>query len=741
MLVLVSIVAFMALGPAPRVAEAAGDNGYYVATDGNDSDPGTLSQPWRTVQHAVETVTAGDTIIIRAGAYDESVNFSVSGQEGAPIVLTAYQDELVTIDGGQYPALVDKNSTQYWTVEGFALDSDAGLTIDLGGWGWCETRHWIIRDNYLIGSIGITGSYNIVEGNEIDGSQHKGSEFGIREWTEASHHNLYRNNEIHHFYNRAIWSMYFTHDSVFEGNHIHDMGAQGIDLDGFSTVVWRHTVRNNHIHDCAQNGISLENAFDTVVENNIIHDNPGLGIEVINYGGEVGAQESTDDRCKAGGESGQYGDTDGDNDCRGNITGNIIRQNLIYNIDWLGAICIWYAGGVSVLGNTIVVGEGNNAAGINIGHSSPEIRIQNNIISECDWGAINVQSTDSLAEDSHNLLSQSGWRGDYRIADTDYDLVEYQSMTVKGQSSIAADPGFIDQASADFRLLADSPAIDAGTDIGLATDLNGGSRPQGLDYDIGTFEYTGPLPPTPTPLPPTPTPTPTIALPAEIALHSGWNLVSVPVHPSDTSAEAVLSTIAGEYDLVYAYDASDEASPWKQLDPSVPSFANDLLTIDETKGLWLHGTSATTWTFPDYTPPAGIIPLHPGWNLVGYPSSDAKPVAEALASIEGKYTLVYTQDPSDQVDPWKMFNPAAPPWSNELTQMVPGCGYWILITQPCELSLNGAGDPVSSQYRSQKVDAAAYRGQADTVNGSTEILEPPPMPGGLRGPIQVNGAG
>ncbi|MCG2769756.1 MAG: hypothetical protein L6435_15460, partial [Anaerolineae bacterium] len=220
-----------------------------------------------------------------------------------------------------------------------------------------------------------------------------------------------------------------------------------------------------------------------------------------------------------------------------------------------------------------------------------------------------------------------------------------------------------------------------------------------------------------------------------------WNLVSVPVRPNDTSAEAVLSTIAGEYDAVYAYDASDEVSPWKQLDPSVPSFANDLLTIDETKGLWLHGTSATTWTFPDYTLPAGITPLHLGWNLVGYPSSDARPVAEALASIEGKYTLVYTHDPSDPANPWKTFDPAAPSWSNDLTQMVPGRGYWILITQPCEWSLSGQGDPVSSHYPSHKVEAAAPGRQANSAEGSIRILEPPSVPESLRGPIQVNGDG
>ena len=245
--------------------------------------------------------------------------------------------------------------------------------------------------------------------------------------------------------------------------------------------------------------------------------------------------------------------------------------------------------------------------------------------------------------------------------------------------------------------------------------------------------------PTNTPVPPTPIPT---SAPAEaVPLQPGWNLVSVPVRPNDTSAEAVLSTIAGAYDVVYAYDASDKAQPWKQLDPSVPSFANDLLTIDETKGLWLHGTSATTWTFPNFTPPAGITPLHPGWNLVGYPLPDAQPIADALASIEGNYTLVYAHDAANQTDAWKMFDPAAPPWSNELTQMEPGRGYWILVTQPCEWSLSSPSDPELSRDSLLKRATVALRPQAIPTRGSDSIPMPPSLPGSLRGPIQIDAAG
>ena len=48
-------------------------NTYYVSTTGSDSNPGTQSQPWRTVQKAVDTVQAGDTVFIAAGTYVEKV--------------------------------------------------------------------------------------------------------------------------------------------------------------------------------------------------------------------------------------------------------------------------------------------------------------------------------------------------------------------------------------------------------------------------------------------------------------------------------------------------------------------------------------------------------------------------------------------------------------------------------------------------------------------------------------------
>jgi hypothetical protein len=45
---------------------------YYVATNGNDNNPGTITQPWKTWQKAFSTAQAGDLVYFRGGVYPYS---------------------------------------------------------------------------------------------------------------------------------------------------------------------------------------------------------------------------------------------------------------------------------------------------------------------------------------------------------------------------------------------------------------------------------------------------------------------------------------------------------------------------------------------------------------------------------------------------------------------------------------------------------------------------------------------
>ena len=173
----------------------------------------------------------------------------------------------------------------------------------------------------------------------------------------------------------------------------------------------------------------------------------------------------------------------------------------------------------------------------------------------------------------------------------------------------------------------------------------------------------------------------------ELPLCSGWNLISTPLVPPVAGTTQVLYTLASYYDLVYGYDASDAADPWKKYNTAAPSFLNDLTEINERMGLWIRAGEATTLYAFGSIPSASDISLYTGWNLVGYPSQTTRPITEALASIEGKYDLVYAYDGWDAADPWKKYNVAAPPFLNDLTEMGPGWGYWIRVSEDCVWSV------------------------------------------------------
>jgi hypothetical protein len=173
--------------------------------------------------------------------------------------------------------------------------------------------------------------------------------------------------------------------------------------------------------------------------------------------------------------------------------------------------------------------------------------------------------------------------------------------------------------------------------------------------------------------------------PLDVPLALGWNLISVPEVPSDTSPAVVLASIAGKYNLVYAYDGCDAADPWKLYDPTAPPPASDLTAIDHKIGFWIDMTAAGTLNVAGTQPTSTSIRLCRGWNLIGYPLARTQPVAQALASIAGKYTLVFAYDPTDPTDPWQVYDVSVPAWANDLQVMEPGRGYWVKATEDVTL--------------------------------------------------------
>jgi hypothetical protein len=78
----------------------------------------------------------------------------------------------------------------------------------------------------------------------------------------------------------------------------------------------------------------------------------------------------------------------------------------------------------------------------------------------------------------------------------DYDLLFTTTPTQTsggtmnwGTHNLNANPLFVNPAAGDYHLTAHSPAINAGTNVGVAADLDGIARPQGAGFDIGAYEY------------------------------------------------------------------------------------------------------------------------------------------------------------------------------------------------------------------------------------------------------------
>ncbi|MHC4125938.1 MAG: fibronectin type III domain-containing protein, partial [Planctomycetota bacterium] len=73
---------------------------YYVSITGDDNDAGTIGAPFATVQKGVDMLSAGDTLYIRGGTYQEEVKLTcLTGTAANPITITNYNNETVTLNG------------------------------------------------------------------------------------------------------------------------------------------------------------------------------------------------------------------------------------------------------------------------------------------------------------------------------------------------------------------------------------------------------------------------------------------------------------------------------------------------------------------------------------------------------------------------------------------------------------------------------------------------------------------
>jgi len=153
----------------------------------------------------------------------------------------------------------------------------------------------------------------------------------------------------------------------------------------------------------------------------------------------------------------------------------------------------------------------------------------------------------------------------------------------------------------------------------------------------------------------------------------GWNLISIPTVPLDTSIDEVLGDAASKINAVWTYDTA--TNQWYVYRPSSPETSN-LDTMTAGYGYWIDVNEQTEIKGfgrvleGPVSPPSRV--LTPGWNLIGYYQPQENPTStpdQAFASLEGYYTklLGYNNE-----------NKCSVPGS-KITVINPGDAFWILM--------------------------------------------------------------
>ena len=130
---------------APRRVDVA--DARFVSTSGNDTNPGTVNAPWRTIAYALSRLRPGNTLYVHGGFYLERVKLAVTaGRPRAPIVVRPFGNERPLIVGQLW-----LGEASYWTISGInvawsAIDPDEPMVRMFGG------THWVYRDSIIVGA-------------------------------------------------------------------------------------------------------------------------------------------------------------------------------------------------------------------------------------------------------------------------------------------------------------------------------------------------------------------------------------------------------------------------------------------------------------------------------------------------------------------------------------------------------------------------------------------------------------
>ncbi|MFH1261970.1 MAG: right-handed parallel beta-helix repeat-containing protein [Pseudomonadota bacterium] len=452
---------------------------YYVSTSGSDSNSGTESLPFKTIQKGVNVAVAGDSVYVRGGTYHEAVMFGRSGEEGKPITLAGYPGERPLLDG------------EYTLPGGAIVDTDpktGNTTVSLPMIHFATYSYIVVRNFEIARSHG-AGIYASSHDNLID-------DVWVRE-VRTSGINLYncqrntvRNSRISESENWAPYprsastlnwggglSAWGCTDGRFEGNTVFHTWGEGIIIMGAE----RFVIEDNVSYDNFGLQIYSEHSAYVTIARNLVYNtgdpvylrdgNPSEGILIAD---EVGMDQHFPNIYT--------------HDIQ--VLNNFVTGGM-YNFNWAGNLngstrWCWEPGDPGGLANSVIAnntfvnarGIAYDPTGIRIdGGVHTNARFENNII---------VQETGTIAEifnDPNLHFSNNLWsRTPSTNASSPNDVIGDPLLAKTGPTG----PGEL--LPDYFKLLVNSPAIDHAKVISEVTG-DYFKHLRSTSPDIGAHEY------------------------------------------------------------------------------------------------------------------------------------------------------------------------------------------------------------------------------------------------------------
>ena len=397
------------------------------APNADDTNPGTYAEPFKTLYRPRQVMQTGDIVYIKGGTFSTAD----PDHPGWDAIL------LLTPD-------TDAQGTADRPVAYIGYPGDRPVLA-----GPSPLRRGILMDQamlyYVIANLGFTdeagtlelsGSGHRIVGNySHDGIFSEGGVIGVA--GESAHLKIFGN---------------FMRDN---GGTV-DLAGHGLYIQGFGTnqdidFGW------NQIQDQrGRRAIQLYGHLDgDRMEDIRIHDNLISG--------------SMRDNIILGG-------SDGVTDVLGTI---YIYNNIIVGADWQG-LHINDPQGTVIIQNNVLYNNGSRGV-----DSNAQLYIE-----RAGTGLITLQNNIVYAK-SGQTYYEFGMGVDSSVFNAASNNLVYNAgaCPVWDTGCVNTDPLFVNNASGDFRLQAQSPAIDAGINTGISRDYAGVSRPQDGAYDIGAYEY------------------------------------------------------------------------------------------------------------------------------------------------------------------------------------------------------------------------------------------------------------